>query len=93
MYIEVMICFKIIGLFFLIDWCLEGYYFLRTLCARRNLSEYGIGSWALITGSTDGIGLAFAKSLAKYGFNIILVARNPEKLQKVEQELKEYHRY
>ena len=74
----------------LIDWSLEGYYCLRALCARRDLTKYGIGSWALVTGSTDGIGLGFAKVLAKYGFNIVLVARNPEKLQNVERELKKY---
>ena len=91
MYYEMIILFQFIGLFFLIDWILEGYYYLRSLCARRNLSQYGIGSWALITGSTDGIGLGFAKVLAKYGFNIVSVSRNPEKLQKVEQELKKYH--
>ena len=71
-----------------IDWILEGYYYLTALCARKNLTQYGIGSWALITGSTDGIGLGFAKVLAKQGFNIVLVSRNPEKLQNVEQELK-----
>ena len=70
---------------------LEGYYFLRTLCARRELTKYGIGSWVLITGSTDGIGLGFAKVLAKYGFNIISISRNPQKLKKVEQELKEFN--
>lgn len=55
----------------------------------HNMAErYGKGSWALITGSTDGIGLEFAIQLAKRGFNIILVARNPQKMVEKEELLK-----
>lgn len=38
------------------------------------------GQWAVITGSTDGIGLAFAKELARRGHSIIVVGRSKEKL-------------
>lgn len=53
------------------------------------LDRYGRDSWALITGSTDGIGWAFAKALAHRGFNLILVARNEEKLKTTSAELKQ----
>ena len=41
----------------------------------------------LITGSTDGIGLEAAKKLAEQGHRVLLHGRNPEKLQKVADEL------
>ncbi|KAK5173341.1 uncharacterized protein LTR77_002022 [Saxophila tyrrhenica] len=44
-------------------------------------------SWACVTGSTDGIGLGFAKELASNGFNVLLHGRNPTKLQKVRSEI------
>lgn len=34
------------------------------------------GSWAVVTGASDGIGLAMCKKLAREGFNICMVARN-----------------
>lgn len=37
--------------------------------------RYGRNTWALVTGSSEGIGKAIAFSLAKRGFNIILSAR------------------
>ncbi|EQL29380.1 short chain dehydrogenase/reductase [Blastomyces gilchristii SLH14081] len=46
------------------------------------------GSYALVTGSTEGIGTAFARELCKYGFNIVLHGRNPEKLSRIENNLK-----
>lgn len=45
------------------------------------------GSWAVVTGSTDGIGKAYAKELAKRGINIVLISRNIEKLMKVASEI------
>ncbi|KAG5604858.1 hypothetical protein H5410_026350 [Solanum commersonii] len=57
--------------------------FLRT---PKNLVQ-SYGSWALITGSTDGIGKAFAFQLAQKGLNLILVARNLNKLQQVCYEI------
>ncbi|KAK9117410.1 hypothetical protein Sjap_016357 [Stephania japonica] len=48
----------------------------------KNLS-LTYGSWALITAPTDGIGRAFAFQLARRGLNLVLLGRNPEKLQHV----------
>jgi 3-oxoacyl-[acyl-carrier protein] reductase len=45
------------------------------------------GKIALVAGSTQGIGKATALELAKAGANIILLARNESKLQKVLMEL------
>ncbi|KAK7601272.1 hypothetical protein V9T40_008713 [Parthenolecanium corni] len=41
----------------------------------------------LVTGSTDGIGKAYAKELAKRGMNVVLVSRTLEKLEKVAHEI------
>ncbi|GAA4158991.1 hypothetical protein GCM10022217_21020 [Chryseobacterium ginsenosidimutans] len=46
------------------------------------------GTYALITGSTDGIGKAIALELSHRGFNIILHGRNVNKLKLVEDEIK-----
>ena len=51
------------------------------------ITRYGQGSWALVTGSTDGIGLQFAQSLAKRGFNLVIVGRSEEKIQTKIKEL------
>jgi short-subunit dehydrogenase len=41
------------------------------------------GSTALIAGASEGIGASFASSLAAEGFNLILIARRAEPLQKL----------
>lgn len=45
------------------------------------------GSWALVTGSTAGIGREFASQLAEAGFNVALLARDADQLQAQCQEL------
>jgi 17beta-estradiol 17-dehydrogenase / very-long-chain 3-oxoacyl-CoA reductase len=55
---------------------------------RHDLIErYGKGSWAVVTGATDGIGKAICHELAKSGFNIILVSRTILKLKTVAEDL------
>jgi len=57
------------------------YYLSRPVFYRRNLKRrYGEGSYALVTGSTDGIGFQLALVLAERGMNIVLVSRILKKL-------------
>lgn len=49
------------------------------------------GDWAIVTGASSGIGLELTTQLADAGFNLILNARNLEKLKSVEQDLKSKH--
>ena len=60
----------------------------RQCCGTKcSTSRYGENSWAVVTGSTDGIGKAAAKHLAKLGFNIVLISRTQTKLGAVAEEI------
>ncbi|NXV78000.1 HSDL1 protein, partial [Atlantisia rogersi] len=50
------------------------------------------GKWAVVTGSTDGIGKAYAEELAKRGINIILISRSKEKLEAVSRSISETYK-
>jgi len=45
-------------------------------------------NYALVTGASSGIGLEIARSLAKRSYNLILVARREEQLNKIAAEIK-----
>lgn len=47
----------------------------------------GPNSWAIVTGSTDGIGLAYAKAMARKGYCLMLISRTQQKLEKVKTEI------
>lgn len=46
---------------------------------------------ALITGGSDGIGFGIAETFAKEGANLVIVARNKEKLSQKENYLQQYN--
>lgn len=53
-----------------------------------SLSRYGKpGSWAVVTGASDGLGKEFATQLAAKKFNVLLVSRTQSKLETLSQEL------
>ncbi|EXJ57938.1 beta-keto reductase [Cladophialophora yegresii CBS 114405] len=55
----------------------------------RSLSSFGPkGSWAVITGASDGIGKEYALQLAKKGFNLVLVSRTASKLESLSSQIK-----
>ncbi|KAK3418968.1 hypothetical protein EUGRSUZ_H04717 [Eucalyptus grandis] len=53
----------------------------------KDLRDYG--SWAIVTGATDGIGKALVFELASKGLNLMLVGRNPSKLEATSRELRD----
>jgi short-subunit dehydrogenase len=45
------------------------------------------GPWALVAGASEGIGAAFASALAGQGLDVALVARRPEPLAALAEQL------
>ncbi|KAK3672059.1 hypothetical protein LTR78_008029 [Recurvomyces mirabilis] len=57
-----------------------------------NLSTFGKkGTWAVITGASDGIGKEYALQLSKKGFNVLLISRTQSKLDSLATEIKSTH--
>ncbi len=48
-------------------------------------SKYG--PWALVAGASEGLGAAFAESLARRGLNLVLIARRQDKLTALAAEI------
>ncbi|KAH6673644.1 hypothetical protein B0J14DRAFT_627190 [Halenospora varia] len=56
----------------------------------KNLRAYGKkGTWAVITGASDGIGKEYAIQLAQKGFNLVLISRTESKLATLSQEIEQ----
>ena len=75
---------KVIGLLLLLKKILTllSSVYRVALRPRKNFQKrYGRNSWALITGSSDGIGKGVAVGLAGQGFNLVLSARTESKLE------------
>lgn len=79
-----------IGAFYVLRWL---YRIAKTIKEIKfgtevTVDRYGPkGSWAVVTGSTDGIGKAFAMELASRGFNLVLISRNIDKLNATAKEV------
>lgn len=62
-----------------------------TAPVRRSRFAQRYGPWAVVTGASDGIGLAIARDLAAVGFSLVLVARRQTVLDHIAAELKAEH--
>lgn len=75
---------KLLELIYRLKWFLS-----RQFRTTEHLTErYGKGTWAVVTGGSDGIGLAMCKELARREFNIVIVSRNMEKMRLAEAEIR-----
>lgn len=64
-------------------------YFRQSSIARYRSQVKGGDSWALITGSTAGIGFGFAQELCNAGFNIIIHGKDKTELLTAQAQLSE----
>ncbi|WRT66696.1 long-chain 3-oxoacyl-CoA reductase [Kwoniella shivajii] len=81
-----------IGAVFLLRYTLSVFRLILELAVLpgKNVKRYQSRNgktWALVTGCTSGIGLEFARQLAKKRFNVILIGRRKNALDEVSQEL------
>jgi len=84
--------FAFVGFLSLIKfvWSLLRVFFIHLFCRHNPLLKKlsSNASWAVITGASDGIGEAYAKQLAKRGFNVFLISRTLSKLEKIADEIR-----
>jgi 17beta-estradiol 17-dehydrogenase / very-long-chain 3-oxoacyl-CoA reductase len=80
--------FEAIGAIFVaaVAWRGLVHLYYRRVAPPRAPREYG--KWAIVTGSTSGIGKEFAEHLAGLGMSILLISRSEEKLVAQKDELK-----
>ena len=87
-YIELTVF--LVGMFFILRWAWRIVQTIQRIYfgTHVTLETYGPkGSWAVVTGCTDGIGKAIALELASRGFNIALISRNIDKLNATAKEV------
>lgn len=58
---------------------------------KRLIPEEMKGKWALITGASSGMGVDYARLLAKDGMNLVVTARRKERLESLQADLTEKH--
>lgn len=58
----------------------------RRILPAKHVKSYG--KWAIVTGTTSGIGKAFSEYLAKRGMSLLIISRSEGKLKEQVEELK-----
>jgi short-subunit dehydrogenase len=49
------------------------------------------GRWAIVAGGSEGLGVVFAHQLAERGLNLLLIARKPEPLEQLADDVSKLH--
>lgn len=57
------------------------------LGVQKKIKPSRSGEWAIVTGCTSGLGYSVSKQLAEQGFNLVLIGRNTELLNKLVLDL------
>lgn len=57
------------------------------LRSQRKIKPSQVGEWAIVTGCTSGLGYSVSKQLADQGFNLVLIGRNNDLLNKLVSDL------
>ncbi len=81
-------CYVILSLLF----TLLRSFWMHHVCVHKlsDLSRlYGRGSWAVVTGASRGLGLAFCAELARQGFNLVMAARSLQAMQENAEQIRQ----
>lgn len=76
-----------VGLLVVLRYAFTFLHFLYRLFLRAPKRPTGYGSWAVVTGATDGIGKEYAKELARKGLNVLIISRSADKLKDTKSEI------
>ena len=91
-------CLEVIAIIFLTYYSFTSLKFILSFVWTTFLANYlgfgvkwlsGDNVWAVITGGTDGIGLQYAKQLAKKGYSLMIISRSEDKLNSVAKTIKQ----
>ncbi|XP_075675997.1 very-long-chain 3-oxoacyl-CoA reductase-like [Dermatophagoides pteronyssinus] len=69
----------------------QKYFQLSTSSSTTSASSTKSNGWSIITGGTDGIGLAYCKQLARFGYRLFIISRSIDKLESIRSELYEQY--
>lgn len=84
---KVSLCLIAFALFFILKSVFSAVYIYAIGPILNKVDFKSKGKWALVTGSTDGIGKEYARQLAAKGCDIVLVSRSMDKLNAVAEEI------
>lgn len=80
----------VVRFFKYLKWCKKGGYTNLTI-SEINQQEILKGKKAIVTGGSDGIGMAIAKKFLDLGADVIIAGRDEQKLKIAQQRLNSNH--